>query len=205
MFYKIRYKRYFLLFPSVIAVCSLFLWANISNILDKQDVNANVVFGLFFSLCLVYFLRYFIRMLSIKKPYIGLNLEGLDYADIWYKKINIPYSEITKTHLSSFNLEAKGGIDLEIYTWDHKRQAKTGFGEHKINIKIRIFPCEYQNLDLNFVTLLSLMKYLNLNQRQTLLEKIKIDPQLSLSHYMTPVQKSLFDTNKVLLINNHLL
>lgn len=204
-FYKIRYKRYFLLFPILIALCSLFLWANISNILDKQYVNANIAFGLFFSLCTVYLLRYFIRMLSIKKPYIGLNSKGLEYADIWYKKINLPYNEITKTDLNSFNLEGNVGIDLEIYTWDHKLQAQTGFGDNKIQIKIRVFPCEYKNLDFHFITLLSILKYLNINQRQELLEKIKTDHQLALTHYMTPVQKALFDKNQVILINNQLL
>ncbi|NHC02512.1 hypothetical protein G9F31_01790 [Acinetobacter sp. 187] len=203
-FYKIRYKRHYFAFPVLIALCLLFLTAILDNIVHHQHVILNFILCVFFTLCLYQFTLYFIRLCKIRRPYIRLSLENLEYADIWNKKYIIPFDQISKTDLSSHSFQKNLCIDLNIYSWNYKLQRKSGFGENRLILKIRISPTEYENLSLDFVSLLSILKLQNIQEREHTLEKLNQDKSIQLNQFMSSALQNKYKQDKVILINHSL-
>lgn len=201
-FHKIRYKRHYFSFPVLIALCVTFLGANLHNLYHHQNIILNLILALFFATCLFKLALYFTRLLNLRRPYIKLTIEQIEYANIWNKKCFIRFEQISKTDLSIHSFQNNHCIDLNIYIWNHQLQRNTGFGNHIRVLQIRITPEEYENLNIDFISLVSILKMQTLQQRYQYLKQLNLDQTVNLKQFMTPSQQVIYKQNKFILIHH---
>lgn len=85
------------------------------------------------------------------------------------------------------------------------RTVEKGYGDHEVKLKIRLAPELYEQPHPNFQvyllpSYLTLLKYMRVSHRSSLIEALNRHELLDLQIFMTPAQSLRFDQNQVLLI-----
>ncbi|RYL28477.1 hypothetical protein [Acinetobacter piscicola] len=144
------------------------------------------------------------RLFKIGHPHLKITAEGLFHEGIWKKSEYVKFIDIETSDLKIHSVYGNTMCDLQLNAWNVQKQQKTGYGDYKEVLRIRIFPECYRFIDLDFATWITLFKRMNIQQRNELIQQWNLGIKPELTQYFTEKERQYYLENNVILIGNNI-
>lgn len=144
------------------------------------------------------------RLFKIGSPYLKITSEALFHEGIWKKSEYVKWIDIETSDLKIFSMYSNSFCDLQLNAWNVKKQQKTGYGDYKEVLRIRIFPECYQHINVDFATWITLLKRMNIQQRIDVIQQWNRGIKPELTQYFTESEHKYYQENNVILIHKNI-
>ena len=198
---KKNLNKFFLPFFILIFSCATFIMT--VNAIAHQSIIYTVL-ALFFGYMIYMLCFATYRLFKIKTPHLKITPEAIYHEGIWKKSEYIKFIDIISTNLKLHTISGQSICDLVLNDWDIQAQHKTGYGKYTEILRIRIFPESYASINLDFATWITVLKRMNTQQRQTIIQQWNQGEKPNLNEYLSEKDLKYYQENNVILIGNHI-
>lgn len=197
---KSKLNKFFLPFLVLMFIFAALVMA-INAIAHHSIIYAALALFFAYMIFLCSFATY--RLFKITHPHLKVTPEALFHEGIWKKSEYVKWIDIETSDLKIFSMHGNSLCDLQLNTWDVQKQQKTGYGEYKEVLRIRIFPECYQFIDLDFATWITMLKRMNTQQRIDVIQQWNRGIKPELTQYFTEKEHQYYQENNVILIRKN--